>query len=75
MLFVRIMLLLWNNRKAEYKKAFQYLRRAAELGVENANFLVGNIYEHGFACKRSVIEAIKFYQVAAKIIISGLFIT
>lgn len=52
--------------KPNIKKAFQYLRRAAELGVENANFLVGNIYEHGFACKRSVIEATKFYQVAAK---------
>ena len=52
--------------KPNIKKAFQYLRRAAELGVENANFLVGNIYEHGFACKRSVIEAIKFYQVAAE---------
>ena len=53
-------------KKQDYKKAFEWWRAAAGLGLPEAQYSVGWCYYEGKGVKQDYDEALKWYRLAAE---------
>lgn len=58
----------WENDdiKQDYKKAFGYFIKAADLGDKNAQFRIGWMYESGEGTDKDYKKAVEYYEKAAE---------
>lgn len=54
------------NGRQEYTEAFRYFAKAAELGLPEAQYVLGLYYEAGHGVKVNYTEAVKWYRLAAE---------
>ena len=50
----------------KYPEAFQWYRKAAELGHTEAQYFIGHCYSEGISVKKDIAEAMKWYRKAAE---------